>query len=91
MANIKEKLKKMDVNQLRTLSNLVKDELADKLRVETERLKRELKNGDLVKVDHERLKDVKCTVTDVRRTKATIKTENGLSYTVPISLLMEYK
>lgn len=89
MANIKQKLEKMDVNQLRTLANLVKDELAKKLKDETKRLKRELRIGDKVKVDHPRLEGVECTLTDIRRTKASIKTDNGLNYTVPISLLME--
>ena len=70
------------LDELRLIANLVSDR-KDTLAYEN---KYTLQVGQEVFVNHPKLKGVKCTIKEIKRTKASIKCDRG-AYTVPLSLI----
>jgi transcription antitermination factor NusG len=77
------KMDRATLNQLQALMNVRKEELAIEV-------KRKLKVGDYVTVNHKKLAGQKCIVTEVRTTRASVKTKYG-SYNVPMTLITPVK
>jgi len=52
--------------------------------------KHTLKVGQVVKVNHPKLMGHNLTVTKINRTKAVLQLQKGVTYTVPLSLIITY-
>jgi transcription antitermination factor NusG len=77
------KMDRATLNQLQALMNERKDEIAHEV-------KGMLKVGDYVKVNHKKLAGITCTITQIRTTRASVKTKYG-SFNVPMALITPVK
>lgn len=72
----------LNLDELRLVGSMIqnrKEELA-------QRNKYTLKQGDIVIVNHPKLKSLPCTIREIKRTKALVQSPIG-SYNVPLSML----
>ncbi len=81
--NAISKMDRVTLSQLQSYVNLRKDELAIEV-------KRKLKVGDSVRVNHKKLAGMKCTITAIRTTRASVQTMYG-NYNVPMTLITPVK
>ena len=77
------KMDRATLNQLQALLNERKEEIGQEV-------KRKLKVGDYVSVNHKKLAGLTCTITDIRTTRATVKTKYG-KYNVPMTMISPMK
>jgi transcription antitermination factor NusG len=77
------KMDRATLNQLQSLMNERKNKLAHEV-------KRSLNVGDYVKVNHKKLAGLTCTITEIRQTRASVKTRYG-SFNVPMTLITPVK
>jgi transcription antitermination factor NusG len=82
--NAVSKMDRATLSQLQALMNERKDEIGQEV-------KGQLKRGDYVKVNHKKLYNVTCVITDIRLSRVTVRTKNLGSFNVPISLLTPVK
>ena len=76
-------LRNLDINELRTLKDLIQDEIASK----AEDVKYELSVGTKVKINHKKTIGRIFTVVDVKRKKAVVTDVNGARYNVAMPLI----
>jgi hypothetical protein len=76
-------LRNLDINELRTLRDLIQDEITSK----AEDVKYELSVGTKVKINHKKTIGQIFTVVDVKRKKAIVRSDNGGRYNVALSLI----
>jgi transcription antitermination factor NusG len=77
------KMDRATLNQLQALMNERKDEIANEV-------KGQLKRGDYVKVNHKKLAGLTCVITEIRKTRATVRTKYG-GFNVPMTLITPVK
>ena len=75
-------LRNLDINELRTLKDLIQDEIASK----AEDVKYELSVGTKVKINHKKTIGQIFTVVDIKRKKAVVQGTIG-RYNVALTLL----
>jgi hypothetical protein len=84
----KAELNQMSIDQLRELNSMVVSMIKDKRRILANNKKCQIYVGAHVKVDHDKLRNEKCYVDKINRTRCEIRVEGRLdSYNVPISML----
>lgn len=78
---------KMDLATLSQLQALINERKTD-IAYEVKDM---LKVGDEVKVNHKKLAGWKCTITAIRQKRVTVKASYGMSYNVPLTLIVPIK
>ena len=76
-------LRNLDINELRTLRDLIQDEITSK----AEDVKYELSVGTKVKINHKKTIGRIFTVVEVKRKKAVVTDVNGARYNVSMPLI----
>lgn len=77
----------LSLNELREFRRDVISVLEEASKEKTADLKHELGVGDVVKVNHRRLRNQYLTVVKVNRVKAKLKSKTNTIWTVPLSLI----
>lgn len=80
-------ISKMDAASLNQISALINERRAEI----SYDVKCKLKVGDRVKVNHRKLAGQIGTITDIRRSRVSFRTDNYRSFNVPISLIVPVK
>lgn len=75
---------KMDLPTLAQLQALINERKQD-IAYEVKNM---LKVGDEVKVNHKKLAGWKCTITAIKLKRVTVKASYGMSYNVPLTLIV---
>ena len=84
---LKKHARTLSLNELRELRRDIISVLDEASKEKTADLKYQLSVGDVVKVNHRRLRNQYLTVVKVNRVKAKLKSKTNTIWTVPLDLI----